>query len=73
MNQAAAVWNLAGNHIYVVFSFGLISCLTSQSTAMVRLGWSVHLTTLFFLGKLDKEVNQFFMHILSLVTDNNPS
>ena len=27
----------------------------------------------FFLGKLDKAVNQYFVHILSLVTDNNPS
>ena len=27
----------------------------------------------FFLGKLDKAVNQYFVHILLLVTDNNPS
>ena len=27
----------------------------------------------FFLGKLEQAVNQYFMHILSLVTDNNPS
>ena len=27
----------------------------------------------FFLGKLEKAVNQYFVHILSLVTDNNPS
>ena len=27
----------------------------------------------FFLGKLDQAVNQYFVHILSLVTDNNPS
>ena len=26
----------------------------------------------FFLGKLDSAVNQYFVHILSLVTDNNP-
>ena len=26
----------------------------------------------FFLGKLDLLVNQYFVHILSLVTDNNP-
>ena len=40
---------------------------------MFMLGRSVHLTTFFFLGKLDQEVNQYFVHILSLVTDNNPS
>ena len=39
---------------------------------MVIAGRSVHLTTL-FLGKLEKAVNQYFVHILSLVTDNNPS
>ena len=27
----------------------------------------------FFLGKLDQAVNQYFVHILSLVTNNNPS
>ena len=27
----------------------------------------------FFLGKHEQAVNQYFVHILSLVTDNNPS
>ena len=27
----------------------------------------------FFLSKLDLGVNQYFVHILSLITDNNPS
>ena len=27
----------------------------------------------FFLGKLEQAVNQYFVHILSLVPDNNPS
>ena len=44
----------------------------SQSTAMVMMRRSVHLTT-FFVGKVDLAVNQYFEHILSLVTDNNPS
>ena len=44
----------------------------SQSTAMVMAGRSVHLSTL-FLGKLEQEVNQYLVHILSFVTDNNPS
>ena len=48
--------------------------LRPKSTAMVMAGRSVHLTTLFGdLGKLEQAVNQYFVHILSLVTDNNPS
>ena len=39
---------------------------------MVMTGRSVHLNTL-LLGKLEQAVNQYFVHILSLVTDNNPS
>ena len=39
-----------------------------KSTAMVMGGRSVHLTTLFSWA-----VNQYFVQILSLVTDNNPS
>ena len=27
----------------------------------------------FFLGKLEQAVNQYFLHIVLLVTDNNPS
>ena len=27
----------------------------------------------FFLGKLEQAVNQYFVHIVSLVSDNNPS
>ena len=38
---------------------------------MVMAGRSVQLTTLFpVLGKLEQAVNQYFLHILSLVTDN---
>ena len=37
---------------------------------MVMAGRSVHLATL-FLGKLEQGVNQYFVHILSFVTDNN--
>ena len=47
--------------------------LRPKSTAMVMVGRSVHLTTLFFLGKLEQAVNQCFVHIISNVTDNNPS
>ena len=47
--------------------------LRPKSKAMVLPGPSVHLSTLFFLGKLEQAVNQYIVHILSLVTDNNPS
>ena len=46
--------------------------LRPKSTAMVMAGRSIHLATL-FLGKLEQAVNQYYVHILSLVTDNNPS
>ena len=53
--------------------FCLFVCaLHHKSTAMVMVGRSVLLITL-FLGKLEQAVNQYFMHILSLVTHNNPS
>ena len=53
--------------------FVCFDALRPKSTAMVQAGRPVHLTTFFFLGKLEKVVNQYFMHILSHVTDNNPS
>ena len=46
--------------------------LRFESTAMTMAGRSVHLKA-FFLGKLDQAVSQYFVHILSLVTDNSPS
>ena len=46
--------------------------LRPKLTAMVMAGQSVHLTIL-FLGKLEQAVNQYFVHKLSLETDNNPS
>ena len=51
--------------------FCLVCFFTSQSTAMVISGWSAHLTTLFSWVSLTKQLT--FVHILSLVTDNNPS
>ena len=48
----------------------LVCGLKSQSTALVMLRRS--LTTL-SLGKLRLTINQYSVHILSLVTDNNPS
>ena len=42
------------------------------STAMV-MSWVSSPNHTFFLGKLDLAVKQYFKHIFSLVTDNNPS
>ena len=55
--------------MYVFF----VVALRPKSTAMVIAERSVHLTTLFNLGKLERAVNLYFVHMLSLVTDNNPS
>ena len=57
---------------YIICLFVCFVALRPKSTAMVIAGWSVHLTTL-FPGKLEQAVNQYFVHIFSLVTDNNPS
>ena len=46
--------------------------LHPKSTAMVMAGRSVHLITL-FPGQAEQAVNQLFVHILLLVTNNNPS
>ena len=43
--------------------------LRPKSTAMVIAGRSVHLTTL-FPGQAEQAANQYFVHILSLITNN---
>ena len=50
---------------YVYLLYVCFVALRNKSTAMVM----VHLNTLF----PGQAVNQYFVHILSLVTDNNPS
>ena len=40
---------------------------------MVIAGRSVHQMIRFFLGKLEQAVNQYFVHMLSLVNNNNPT
>ena len=69
------IFALSSVYISIYYVLGLFVCfvaLRPKSTAMVIAGRSVHLTTL-SLGKLEQAVNQYFVHILSLVTDNNPS
>ena len=58
--------------LFIICQYDLFVCfvvLRPKSTAMVMVGRSDHLTNL-FLGKLEEAVNQYFVHILSLVTDN---
>ena len=55
-----------------IFLFVWFVAFRPKSTAMVMVGRSVHVTTL-FPGQLEQAVNQYFVHILSLVTDIKPS
>ena len=70
-NKAYAM--IAANNNYVsVCMFVCFVALHPKSIAMVMAGRSVHLTTL-FPEQLEQAVNQYFVHIVLLVTDNNPS
>ena len=57
--------------LYWFIWFDLILYVQVSSYGHVRTVSSPNHT--FFLGKLDLVVNQYFVHILSFVTDNNPS
>ena len=50
----------------------LFCCFTSQVNSYGHGGTVSSPNHTFFLGKLEQAVNQYFVHILSLVTDNNP-
>ena len=61
--------------VFIVKDYSLFVsfvALRPISTAKVMSGRSVNLTTL-FLGRIEQAVSQYFMHILSVVTGNNPS
>ena len=58
-------------HTQSICLFAFVA-LRPKPTAMVNDGRSVHQPH-FFLVKLEQVVNQYFVHILWLVTDNNPS
>ena len=51
----------------------LFCCFTSQVNSYGHGRTVSSPNHTFFLGKLEQAVNQYFVHILSLVTDNNPS
>ena len=52
-------------HLFVCF-------VTSQVNSFGNGGTVSSPNHNFFLGKLEQAVNQYFLHILSLVADNNP-
>ena len=56
-------------NLYLVL---FVLLLYFPTTAKVMAGRSVHVT-IFFLVKLEQAINQYFVHILLLVTGNNPS
>ena len=55
------------------YMFCLFCSFTSQVNNYGHGGTVSSPNPTFFLGKLEEAVNQYFMHILFLVTDNNPS
>ena len=55
------------------FCFCLFCCFTSQVNSYGHGGTVSSPNHTYFLGKLEQAVNQYLVHILSLVTDNNPS
>ena len=58
LDQTAPFWSGLVWFVALGLSQQLWLCRDGQST--------------FFLGKLDQAVNKYFVHILSLVIDNNP-
>ena len=56
-----------------IITFVCFVCLTSQVNSYGHGGTVSSPNHTFFLGKLEQAVNQCFVHILLLVTDNNPS
>ena len=48
-------------------------CFTSQVNSFSHSGTISSTNHTFSLGRLEQAVNQYFVYILSLVTDNNPS
>ena len=61
------------NILYFVRNYFLFCPFTSQVNSNGHGGTVSSPNYTFFLGKLEQAVNQYVVHILSLVTDNNPS
>ena len=60
-------------YIIIILFVCLFCCFTSQVNSYCHGGMVSSPYHTIFLGKLEQAVNQYFVPILSLVTDNNPS
>ena len=68
-NFTQIVW--LWNRLVKILEFCCLVCgFISQSTAMVMSRWSVNLKTHFSWARVGYVVNQYSVHILLLVTDN---
>ena len=66
------VWPVVDHSICCpLFWFGLLLYVPVNIYGHVKTTSSPNHT--FFLDKLEQAVNQYFVHIISLVTDSNPS
>ena len=64
-----SITNKVSDHLYDIGGFFLLVFFISQSTGMVISGRSIHITTL-FPEQARLNGYQYFVHIISLVTDN---
>ena len=71
MSISFAIFFLTG--ILFMGTFCMFCCFTSQVNSYGHDGAVSSPSHTFLLGKLEQAVNQYFVHILSHVTDNNPS
>ena len=69
----SGVFSVCNSDKHFVLFVCLFCCFTSQVNSYGHGRTVSSPSHTFFLGKLEHAVNQYFMHILSLVTDNNPS
>ena len=60
------------NHLRGTHSNWVFVALHSKVNSYGHGGTVSSLNHTFFMGKLEQAVNQYFVHILLLVTDNNP-
>ena len=67
------LWQNSSTLNFYFLSKSVCCCFTSQVNSYGHGRTVSSPNHNFFLDKLEQAVNQYFMHILSLVTDNNPS
>ena len=74
-NTVRAVASNWWTHAYITWQSFCLFVLLLYALSQQLWSWQDDQFTYhtFFLGKLEQAVNQYYVHILSLVTDNNPS